>query len=346
MDFSRFRKMSWKEMKPLLWRHRILQVRLKRELARLPAWREKVAEEFFSVLSGKNSVRTGFLNLSTAKAYRKEKERLERFVLRFPDTCSSYEVVECYLSKRLEYPLYEVKKRISPFLYACRRYRENGENPELVETLSGLPLKEALEVSQKIEEIIDEILKVRADIFNGVALMVVKTVKDSLSVFTEDAFQACYEGFVRALEKFNPLKGQRFSTYLYFWLKQSVRRFVEKTSELVRPPAYEVGKVENLYLYFSHIPFENAKPYGELLASHVPTPLEELLEKEEKEERVKRGRRLLALLREKLSPREYDFLLLALERGDYERVRKIALPVLGKAVDIMQSGTVREVKIE
>jgi len=334
--------MSWKEMKPLLWRHRILQVRLKRELAKLPSWRKRTAEEFFSVLTGKAPVRAGFLNLSTAKDYENEKKRLEKFVLRFPK--ADYGVVECYLSRRLEYSLYEIKKRTAPFLYACRQYREKGENPELIEALSGLSLHEALKTAQKVEEIIDEMLKIRADLFNGVALMAVKAVKEILSSFSEDAFQSCYEGFVRALERYNPVRGQRFTTYLYYWFKQSVRRFVEKTSELVRPPAYEVGKTNQTYLYLSHAPFEEAKPYEEFLSSFVPTPLELLLEKEEREGKIQLGRRLLSLLEEKLSPRDYRFLLSALEREDYERAREIAFPVLKEAVDIMQSGTVKEVE--
>lgn len=55
----------------------------------------------------------------------------------------------------------------------------------------------------------------------------------------EDALQIGVLGLIHAIEKFDPSRGTRFSTYAVPWIRQAIQRAYEQTGTLIRVPVYQ-----------------------------------------------------------------------------------------------------------
>lgn len=70
----------------------------------------------------------------------------------------------------------------------------------------------------------------------------------------EDVVQEGILGLMSAINKFDPTKGFRFSTYATYWIRQAIVRAIEKQSRMIRLPTYAyhaVGKLERTSMQLS-----------------------------------------------------------------------------------------------
>jgi RNA polymerase primary sigma factor len=75
-----------------------------------------------------------------------------------------------------------------------------------------------------------------------------KRYTESAGLDLQDLVQEGILGLMRAVDKFDPEQGFRFSTYATWWIRQSIGRAVDQQSRLVRCPVHVAEKIRKLRL--------------------------------------------------------------------------------------------------
>lgn len=102
--------------------------------------------------------------------------------------------------------------------------------------------EEEIELAARIAEG-DE--KARARMIESNLRLVVKIAKDytNYGLPLVDLISEGNVGLIRAVEKFDPKKGGKLSTYAAWWIKQSIKRALANQSKTVRLPVHLVDKL-------------------------------------------------------------------------------------------------------
>ncbi len=59
----------------------------------------------------------------------------------------------------------------------------------------------------------------------------------------EDIVQEGFSGLMRAAQKYEPSRGNRFSTYAWYWIRQAIMRAIQTNANLIRWPAHRAGEL-------------------------------------------------------------------------------------------------------
>ena len=117
-----------------------------------------------------------------------------------------------------------------------------------MEDIGHIPLVTKEEEVELAAEIAKGSEEARAKLIRSNLRLVVKIAHDfkGLGLPLLDLISEGNIGLMRAVEKFDPSKGAKFSSYAAWWIKQAMRRALANQSRTIRIPVQSAGKINRI----------------------------------------------------------------------------------------------------
>ena len=171
-----------------------------------------------------------------------------------------------YLEAISRYPLLTTQQEIQ-LARKIAQYMELRDNP------SPTPAEQRL---------IKAGLKARATMVNCNLRLVVHIAKRYTGrIKSMDMLDLCQEGNIglqRAAEKFDASRGYKFSTYAYWWIRQSLKRAIDSKERMIKIPIHMIDRIfKALQVEIEYMKEHGRKPSKTELAKVMGLTVEQLL---------------------------------------------------------------------
>ncbi len=210
-----------------------------------------------------------------------DEETLVEEKVKSPDTDN---LVNLYLKEIAPIPLLkkEDELRYGHMVMAGQKIEE--EMKSLEKELGHLPSLDQL--SKRLKMSVEKIRKVQKEAIYGSNKLVTSNLRLVVSIAKkykekglpfDDLIQEGNLGLMRAVEKFDPGKGYKFSTYATWWIRQAISRGLSIKSRTIRLPLHIVEATQKIKKAIRQMTQDNGRrPDVEEIAKQLDMPVDKL----------------------------------------------------------------------